>query len=520
MTHRMCLLMILDGWGIRAKIPFGRDDNAVELADTPHLRRLKSHYPQTQLRCSGEAVGLPEGVMGNSEVGHMNIGAGRVVYQDLVRINKAIREGDFFENPTLKTIMSQVSGDILAARSALHLIGLVSDGGVHSDIHHLLALLDMARKNGLKRVFVHAIMDGRDTPPDSGVEYIRRLREHICRHNFGDIASICGRFYAMDRDKRWDRTEMAYRLYAAGEGLHEKDPVEAVQKAYKRGEMDEFVKPIVLIDKGDNPLGILRDGDGVICFNFRSDRVRQITHAFNDAEFPYFKRQILPSLCGYVCMTQYDEALPLPIAFAPVSLKDILGEVISRSNLPHRRIAETEKYANVTHFFNGGEEKPFPLEDRCMVPSPRDVPTYDLKPEMSARAITELLLTRLDEIAYQLVVLNFANMDMVGHTGFLDAAIRACETVDECVGRIVEKVQAMGGVVLITADHGNAETMMDENGHPHTAHTLNPVPLILVDDTRKQVCLREGVLGDIAPTILDIMSIEKPELMTGQSLIM
>jgi 2,3-bisphosphoglycerate-independent phosphoglycerate mutase len=512
MAHRMCMLMILDGWGLRD----ARTANAVELANSPNLKRLKSTYPHTRLLCSGEAVGLPEGVMGNSEVGHMNIGAGRIVYQDLVRINKAVREGDFFENPTLKTIMAKVK----SARSALHLMGLVSDGGVHSDIHHLLALLDMARKIGLKQVFVHAILDGRDTPPDSGVAYIARLKEHICRYNFGDIASICGRFYAMDRDKRWDRTETAYRLYSAGDGLHEKDPVEAVQHAYQRGEMDEFVKPVVLTDKGDRPLGIFRDGDGVICFNFRSDRVRQITHAFNDADFPYFERRILPALCGYVCMTQYDETFPLPIAFAPVNLKDILGEVISRNGLGQLRIAETEKYAHVTYFFNGGEEKPFPLEDRCMVPSPRDVPTYDLKPEMSARTVTEQLLSRLDETAYPLVVLNFANMDMVGHTGFLDAAIRACETVDECVGRIAEKVQAMGGVLLITADHGNAETMADENGHPHTAHTLNPVPLILVDDARRQAVLREGVLGDIAPTILEIMGIEKPELMTGQSLIL
>ncbi len=516
MPQRMCLLMILDGWGLRDS----RKANAVELAYTPNLKRLKNSYPHTRLRCSGEAVGLPDGVMGNSEVGHMNIGAGRVVYQDLVRINKAVREGDFFENPTLKAVMTKVSKNHLATRSALHLIGLVSDGGVHSDIHHLLALLDMARKNGLKQVFVHVILDGRDTPPDSGVAYVGRLREHICRHNYGDIASICGRFYAMDRDKRWDRTETAYRLYTAGEGLHEKDPVEAVQKAYQRGEMDEFVKPIVLTDKGDHPLGILRDGDGVICFNFRSDRVRQITHAFNDADFPYFERRILPKLCGYVCMTQYDETLSLPIAFAPVILKDILGEVVSRSNVRQLRIAETEKYAHVTYFFNGGEEKPFPLEDRCMVPSPRDVSTYDLKPEMSAVTVTELLLSRLDETAYPLVVLNFANMDMVGHTGFLDAAIRACETVDACVGKIVEKIQAKGGAVLITADHGNAETMADKNGHPHTAHTLNPVPLILVDDTRRQACLREGVLGDIAPTILEIMGIEKPELMTGQSLIL
>jgi 2,3-bisphosphoglycerate-independent phosphoglycerate mutase len=505
--------MILDGWGIRDS----RDANAVEQADIPNLRRLKNSYPHTQLRCSGEAVGLPDGVMGNSEVGHMNIGAGRIVYQDLVRINKAVREGNFFENPVLLTILSQVK----FARSALHLVGLVSDGGVHSDIHHLLALLDMARKNGLKQVFVHVILDGRDTPPDSGVDYIRKLREHICQHNYGDIATICGRFYAMDRDKRWERTEAAYCLYTAGDGLHEKDPVEAVQKAYQRGEMDEFVKPVVLTDKADRPLGVVRDGDGVICFNYRSDRVRQITHAFNDAQFTYFERRNFPALCGYVCMTQYDEIFSLPVAFAPVNLKDIIGEVISRNNLRQLRIAETEKYAHVTYFFNGGEEKPFPLEDRCMVPSPRDVPTYDLKPEMSAGIVTEQLLTRLDETAYDLVVLNFANMDMVGHTGFLDAATRACETVDECVGRIVEKVQAMGGAVLITADHGNAETMADENGHPYTAHTLNPVRFILVDDIRKQVSLRKaGVLGDIAPTILEIMGIEKPALMTGQSLIL
>ncbi len=511
-THRMCLLMILDGWGIRDS----RIANAVVQADTPNLKRLKNSYPNTRLLCSGESVGLPDGVMGNSEVGHMNIGAGRIVYQDLVRINKAIREGDFFENPTLKSVMTKVK----SARCALHLIGLVSDGGVHSDIHHLLALLDMARNNGLKQVFVHAILDGRDTPPDSGIGYIGRLREHICRHNYGDIASICGRFYAMDRDKRWDRTEAAYRLYSEGAGLHEKDPVDAVQKAYQRGETDEFVKPVVLTDKGDHPLATFQGGDGVICFNFRSDRVRQITRAFNDAQFPYFERRNPPDLCGYVCMTQYDETFSLPVAFAPVNLKDILAEVISRSHLRQLRIAETEKYAHVTYFFNGGEEKPFPLEDRCMVPSPRDVPTYDLKPEMSARTVTEQLLTRLDETPYQLVVLNFANMDMVGHTGFLDAAIRACETVDACVGRIVEKVQSMGGAVLITADHGNAETMADENGHPHTAHTLNPVPLILVDDARRQAGLREGVLGDIAPTILEIMDIEKPALMTGRSLIL
>ena len=511
MTHRMCLLMILDGWGIRDS----RIANAVQLADTPYLSGLKSSYPHTRLRCSGEAVGLPDGVMGNSEVGHMNIGAGRIVYQDLVRINKAIREKTFFENPVLSTAMKEIK----SRNAALHLLGLLSDGGVHSDIHHLFALLDMAREIGVSKVYVHVILDGRDTPPDSGVGYVRQLKAHISRYDFGDIATLCGRYYAMDRDKRWDRVEKAYRLYATGEGIHETDPVEAVQKAYQRGEGDEFVKPVVMTDRGDHPLGVLQDGDGVICFNFRSDRVRQITHVFNDREFPDFNRQGLPQLCTYVCMTQYEEVFSLPVAFAPISLKDILGEVISRNGLRQLRIAETEKYAHVTYFFNGGEENPFPLEDRCLVPSPRDVATYDLKPEMSASMVTEQLLHRISETAYDLIVLNFANMDMVGHTGILKAAIKACETVDTCVGKIVDKVRSSDGVVLITADHGNAETMAEEDGSPHTAHTLNPVPLILVDDSRKNAVLREGVLGDIAPTILEIMNIEKPAAMTGLSLL-
>jgi 2,3-bisphosphoglycerate-independent phosphoglycerate mutase len=513
MNNRLCVLMILDGWGIRESA----EANAVKLAQTPNLDRLVQAYPSTRLWCFGESVGLPEGIMGNSEVGHMNIGAGRVVYQDLVRINLAIRDRSFFANPTLVDIMNTVK----SRKSTLHLMGLVSDGGVHSDIQHLLALLDMAREVGISRVCVHAILDGRDTPPDSGAAYIEQVQEHICKNNYGDIATICGRFYAMDRDKRWDRIEQAYRLYITGKGLHETDPVAAVKHAYSRGETDEFVKPVVLVDKGDHPIGTLQDGDGVIFFNFRSDRAREITHALTRTDFDEFDRSGLPpKLAGYVCMTQYDETLPLPTAFPPVHLTEILGEIISRNGLRQLRIAETEKYAHVTYFFNGGEETPFPGEDRRLIPSPRDIPTYELKPEMSAFAVTEEMLGCIDSRSYQFMVLNFANMDMVGHTGILSAAIRACETVDACVGRIVKAVQEQGGIVMVTADHGNAETMADEQGNPHTAHTLNPVRFILVDDTRRDARLREGVLGDIAPTVLEVLGLEKPAVMTGQSLIL
>ncbi len=506
------MLMILDGWGIRDT----DTANAVKQARTPHLDRLLLEYPSTRLICFGEAVGLPEGIMGNSEVGHLNIGAGRVVYQDLVRINVSIRDRSFFTNPALVQVMKEVK----VRKSSLHVMGLVSDGGVHSDIHHLLALLDMAREEGLPNVLVHVILDGRDTPPDSGVEYIRRVQEHICRYNYGDIATICGRFYAMDRDKRWDRIEQAYRLYTAGEGHRGNDPVEAVRQAYSRGETDEFVTPAAMVDKSGRPLGTIQDGDGVIFFNFRSDRAREITYALTDPDFSGFSRNTRPELAGYVCMTQYDEKLTLPVAFPPVHLTDILGEVISRNGRRQLRIAETEKYAHVTYFFNGGEETPFPGEDRRLIPSPRDIPTYDQKPEMSALAVTEEMLRCLETREYDFIVLNFANMDMVGHTGVLPAAIRAVETVDLCVGKIVEAVQRQNGVLLVTADHGNAETMADENGNPHTAHTLNPVRLILVDDSRKQARLREGVLGDIAPTVLKIMGLKQPEAMTGTSLIL
>ncbi len=509
-AERLCMLMILDGWGI-SPVPEG---NAVLAARTPCLDRLWEEYPHTRLRCSGGAVGLPEGIMGNSEVGHLNIGAGRIVYQDLMRIDMAVRDGSLFRNETLISVMEKVKNNC----SALHLMGLVSDGGVHSQLNHLLALLDMARQQGVEKVYVHAILDGRDTVPTDGIRYVQQLRDHMQKHNFGSIASVCGRFYAMDRDKRWDRIEKAYRLYTAGEGIAERDPVQAVQHAYDRGETDEFVKPAVLQKQDGKPLGTVRDRDGLIFFNFRADRAREITQAFTDADFDFFPRESFPQTCEYVTMTRYDEHFALPAAFAPVHLEDILGETVSRKGLRQLRIAETEKYAHVTYFFNGGEEKPFPLEDRCLIPSPRDVPTYDHKPEMSALEVTEEVLRRIHSGDYRLIVLNFANMDMVGHTGIMEAAVKACETVDRCVGKIVTEVLTGDGAVCITADHGNAEKMLDDKGNPHTAHTLNPVRFILADKQRKHTRLREGILADIAPTLLELMGIEKPELMTGSSL--
>jgi 2,3-bisphosphoglycerate-independent phosphoglycerate mutase len=453
--------------------------------------------------------------MGNSEVGHLNIGAGRVVFQDLLRIDRAIRDGSFFENDTLNAIIAKVR----TKETTLHLMGLVSDGGVHSQFDHLLALLEMARKKGLPNVSVHAILDGRDTAPHGGAVFLRRLKEHIRAKNFGTIATVCGRYYAMDRDNRWNRIEQAFNLYTRGDGIRTKDPVAAVKNAYHRDETDEFMRPIAVIGEDKKPLSTIRDGDGAIFFNFRADRAREITQAFTDPAFEFFKRDPSPKLCEFVCMTLYDEKFTLPVAFPPVHLKKILGEVISQEGLYQLRIAETEKYAHVTYFFNGGEEKPFSGEERCLIPSPREVPTYDLKPEMSAYRVTEEVLSRIRSKKYDFIVLNFANMDMVGHTGVLAAAVQACETVDQCIGKIVPQVRAQGGVALITADHGNSERMIDDNGGVHTAHTVNPVPCILVDETRRDARLRAGRLGDIAPTILQIMGIAKPQEMTGVSLL-
>ncbi|MCF8067702.1 MAG: 2,3-bisphosphoglycerate-independent phosphoglycerate mutase [Desulfobacterales bacterium] len=511
MTKKTCMLLILDGWGISSEI----EGNAVLQAKTPNLDYLEKSYPSAQLLCFGKAVGLPEGTMGNSEVGHLNIGAGRIVYQDLVRINNAIEDGTFSSNENISILMNTVKGK----GTALHLMGLLSDGGVHSHINHLFALLDMAAAKGLSKVYIHVILDGRDTPPDSGAGYISRLSDYINEKNHGKIATICGRFYAMDRDKRWERVEQAYRLYTKGDGNTEKDPVDAVKNAYARGETDEFVKPLSMTDADGRALATIQDDDGIIFFNFRADRAREITRTLTDPSFSEFERDPFPNLSGFVCMTLYDQSFTLPMAFSPVHLSAILGEVISNNGLNQLRIAETEKYAHVTYFFNGGEETPFPNEDRCLIPSPRDIPTYDHKPEMSAFEVTEEVIKRIRSDKYDFIVLNFANMDMVGHTGILEAAIKACETVDMCVGKIVDEIMACKGSLLITADHGNSEKMIDESGKPFTAHSINPVRLILVNNDRKSGALDNGKLGDLAPTILEIMNIEQPEEMTGVSLL-
>jgi len=511
------MLIILDGWGINPQL----NGNAVAQANTPVLKSLFSDFPSTQLLCSGEAVGLPAGIMGNSEVGHLNIGAGRVVYQDLLRIDQAIGDRSFFDNSALKAVMEKTR----RGNSVLHLMGLVSDGGVHSQLTHLFALLRMAKTRGVPRACVHAILDGRDTSPTGGADYVARLVELMQEIDFGAVVSICGRYYAMDRDKRWPRVEKAYRLYTRGEGTAETDPVAAVKNAYSRGESDEFVKPII-ISSGQPAAGgkkpaarSVQDGDGIIFFNFRADRARQITKAFTDPEFAEFEREVTPRLCDFVTMTQYDETFNLPVAFPPVHLEDILGEVVSRHDLRQLRIAETEKYAHVTYFFNGGEETPFPKEDRCMIPSPREVSTYDQKPEMSAVAVADEVLKRIRSDQYAFIVLNFANMDMVGHTGIIPAAVKACETVDTCLGRITAELGSKNCPLIITADHGNAEMMIDENGNTHTAHTTNRVPLILVDGSRQKSKLNPGALCDIAPTVLEIMGLPQPQKMTGKSLI-
>ncbi len=505
------VLMILDGWGIATP----ESGNAISMADTPFLKRLLSTYPHTTLACSGEAVGLPKGVMGNSEVGHLNIGAGRVVYQVLLRIDRAIADGTFFENPALSSAMDTVK----ERGSALHLMGLVSDAGVHSQIDHLFALLDMAREKGVSEVYVHPILDGRDTPPDSGIGYVKALKTFLEEHACGRIATLCGRYYAMDRDTRWDRTRRAYRLYTVGEGIAETDPVAAVQHAYDRGESDEFVQPVIMMDNAGSPVKTIADDDAVIFFNFRPDRARQITRAFTQADFEPFAREKILDLADFVCMAQYDETFTLPVAFPPAHLEKILGEVISEKGFHQLRIAETEKYAHVTYFLNGGEETQFPHEDRHLVPSPREVATYDQKPEMSAYEVADQAAAFIKSGRYHLIVINFANLDMVGHTGDFDAAVRACEAVDRCVEKVVTAALEKGGTVMVTADHGNAEKMREENGQMHTAHTQNAVPFVLVGPEANQIRLKPGVLGDIAPTLLELMGIEKPAQMTGRSLI-
>lgn len=504
MAKKPVLLMILDGWGIAP----ASSSNAAAVAATPCLDKFFAEYPHTTLKASGGAVGLPDGQMGNSEVGHLNIGAGRIIYQELTRITKAVKDGDFFTNPVLTDVMAKTK----AAGKALHLMGLLSDGGVHSHLEHVIALVEMARRQGLEKVYVHAFLDGRDVGPKTAVTYLQQLQEAMQQIGVGKIATVSGRYYAMDRDKRWERTERAYRALVLGEGEHAGDAVSGVERSYAQGITDEFVVPFIV---GEND-GRITAGDGIVFFNFRPDRARQMTRALSESEFDGFQRPegVLP--VNFVCMTQYDATIAAPVAFPPQTYEDTLGEVLAKQGLQQLRIAETEKYAHVTFFFNGGVEAPNAGEERILIPSPK-VATYDLQPEMSAREVTEALLAELDKDKFDVVILNFANPDMVGHTGVLEAAVKAMETVDECAGRIVAKVLALGGSVCITADHGNLEKMTDETtGQPHTAHTTNPVPFILVSNEEHK--LHSGILADIAPTLLELLHIDKPAAMTGSSL--
>lgn len=496
-------IIIMDGFGISPIV----EGNAIAKAHKPNLERFWKNYPTTTLGASGLAVGLPRGQMGNSEVGHLNIGGGRIVYQDYTRISLAVEVGTLAENEVLLQAMEKARG------ARLHLIGLLSDGGVHSHNTHLYALLEMAKKKGLESVYVHVVLDGRDVPPQSALLYLQELEEKLQQIGIGKVATLSGRYFAMDRDKRWERVEKAYRCLTDGEGLEAKTVQEAVESSYKRGENDEFLQP-TLVDRE----GLVQDGDSIIFFNFRPDRAREITRAFVDKDFKGFA--VKPIRVFYTCMTQYDASLNVPIAFPAQNHEDTLGQVISRAGLLQLRIAETEKYAHVTYFFNGGKEDPNPGEDRCLIQSPK-VATYDLLPEMSAFKVRDEVIACIASGKYDLIVLNFANPDMVGHTGIFDAAVKAVEAVDGCVGAVVDEILKKGGAVLLTADHGNAEKMRDEaTGQPHTAHTTNPVPFTLIINDGKEYSLREdGILADIAPTALQLLHIPQPKAMGGKTLI-
>ncbi|MCF6265754.1 MAG: 2,3-bisphosphoglycerate-independent phosphoglycerate mutase [Desulfuromusa sp.] len=506
MATEPVVLVVLDGWGIRESC----DNNAACQANTPVLDRLRQEYPISRLSASGTDVGLPAGQMGNSEVGHMNIGAGRIVYQDLSRISLAIEDRSFFSIPVLKRICER----LVASGGKLHLLGLLSDGGVHSHNNHLYALVRMAKQLGVQDICIHTFMDGRDTPPKSGIDYLAQLEDELKKIGSGRVATVTGRYWAMDRDNRWDRVEKAYLALTEGIGQQVDSSAEAIESAYAADQTDEFVEPRVV-----GQPGTIDDGDGVIFFNFRADRARELTRALALTDFTGFSRHKTVQLVDYVCLTEYDTTFHLPVAFPSETYPDILAEVVSKAGFKQLRIAETEKYAHVTFFFNGGVEQPWPGEDRVMIPSPQDVATYDEKPSMSAVAVTDEVVKRVKSNAYQLIVLNYANCDMVGHTGILSAAIEAVETVDTCLGRLVDAVVKAGGKLLITADHGNCEQMVDKNGHPHTAHTTNPVQFILVDPSRKDQAVRDGILADLAPTILELLKLEKPVAMTGQSLL-
>lgn len=503
-TKKRALLCILDGWGVSKDTKY----NAVYSAKTPYFDKYFSSMPSTLIHADGLSVGLPEGQMGNSEVGHLNIGAGRVVYQELTRINKSIDEGDFFKNEEFLNAINHVKKN----NSAMHIYGLVSPGGVHSSMKHLKALIKMMAENNLKDVYIHAFLDGRDTPPKSADIYLAEIEDELKKYNLPPIASIIGRYWAMDRDKRWERVERAYDCLTLGEGIKEENSSIAIQNSYKNEKTDEFVEPTVISNRR------IEDNDSIIFFNYRPDRAREITRTFADKDFNGFTRKKEIKNLYYVCMTQYDETMDVPVAFKPQTLTNILGDVLDDNNIKQFRTAETEKYAHITFFFNGGVEKEGKLETRALVNSPK-VATYDLKPEMSAYEVCDNVLKAIDNPEYGFILVNFANPDMVGHTGVMDAAIKACEAVDECVGKIAQKALENNIDMIITADHGNAEWMFNEETNaPQTAHTTNVVPFIVISNDEYQL-ENDGALCDIAPSILDILEIKKPAEMTGKSMI-
>jgi len=506
--NKPLVLLILDGWGISTR----QEHNAVAAAQPSNFSALQGHYPMTQLAASGLRVGLPDGQMGNSEVGHTNMGAGRVVYQDLTRINMAIDDGAFEVNEILASAMDRAQ----RGNGALHFVGLASDGGVHSHVAHLRTLVALARKSGVARVYVHAFTDGRDTSPRSGREFIAALAEYLAESGIGRIASVSGRYWAMDRDKRWERTQRALDAIIGASSTIAHDPVAVLAASYAANVTDEFVAPTVIVDAENQPVGALQDRDSVICFNFRADRVRQITRALT-THVPDLVRQ--PDVAHYTCLTQYDATFNLPVAFPPQEFARHLGEVLSRNQFPNLRIAETEKYAHVTYFFNCGYEIPYALEDRLLIPSPK-VPTYDLQPEMRAPEIAAALVADVECAAHKVVICNFANADMVGHTGNFDATVQAVQVLDKCLGQIATAVFSAAGTLLVTSDHGNCEQMWDDaRGLPHTAHTSNPVPFILAPSDRSRELRDGGALCDVAPTILELLGVSQPSDMTGRSLL-
>ncbi len=515
MTKPLTALIILDGFGAREE----ERGNAIKIEGAKHISAYWNAFPHTRINASGLDVGLPPGQMGNSEVGHLNIGAGRIVYQEFTRVSKSITDGDFFENPAFLAAIENCK----TYDSDLHLWGLVSDGGVHSHMEHLFALVELAKRRGLKNVFIHCFMDGRDVPPTSGVKFILELEEELKRQSFCQIATVMGRYYAMDRDNRWERVEQAYNALVYGKGKPVSSAEQAMRESYEAGETDEFVKPCVVMKNGE-PTAVVKENDSVIFFNFRPDRARELTRTFIDKGFSGFERRYFP--VEYVSLTQYDATFKslserYHIAYEPQSLNNTLGDYLSAHHKTQLRIAETEKYAHVTFFFNGGVEAPREGEDRALIASPK-VATYDLKPEMSAYEVAEEAVKRVESGKYDVMILNFANPDMVGHTGVLEAAVKAVKAVDECVYKVVEAIRRHGGRAIITADHGNCEQMFElDSNEPFTAHTTNPVPLVLVDDARKDAKLREGGrLADLSPTLLGLMGMEQPKEMTGETLIL